>query len=270
VFARLKRVAAHVGVLRATLLAVATIAAPADAEAPATDRYNPVAPAKLTLAHARMTAAQGGQRIHVTIPSSSGRDSYGDTIAYRWNTRVDGGPRCQPGALPSVGNVTAGTVIDTPLPMPAKGWCRGDYSVELQALVTLVSFDCEHDPFPGCDRTGIVEQSVGRAGFQVGSEPRPICHQRGDARRCWYPPTYRSPARWIVTAPLNDLLGPHGATEDAEPYFMRAFRHDRALKDRWETDDNTFYGWPRNRGEALRMVKIVDRVLRTGPYHGQR
>jgi hypothetical protein len=201
-----------VKVFRATLLAVVALVAPASAQASATDRYNPVAPAELTLAHARMKPAQGGQRIRVTIPLSSGRDGYGDTIAYRWNTRVYGGPRCQPGELPSLGNVAAGTVIDAPLPMPAKGWCRGSYSVELEARVTLASFDCEHDPFPGCDGSGIVVQRVASAGFQVGSDPRPICHHRGEVRRCWYPPTYRSPASWIVTAPLSDLLGPDGAT----------------------------------------------------------
>jgi hypothetical protein len=259
-----------VQVLRATLLAVVALVAPASAHAAATDRYNPVAPSELILAHARMKPAQGGQRVRVTIPLSAGRDGYGDTIAYRWNTRVDGGPRCQPGELPSLGNVAAGTVIDAPLPQPAKGWCRGSYGVDLEARVTLASFDCEHDPFPGCDGRGTVVQRVASAAFQVGSDPRPICQDRGDARRCWNPPTYRSPASWIVTAPLSDLLGPDGATEDADAYFMRAFRRDAALRDRWETDDNTFYGWPRSRGEALRMTTIVDRVLRSGRYYHQR
>jgi hypothetical protein len=214
-----------------------------------------------------MKPAQGGQRVHVAIPLSSGRDVYGDTIAYRWDTRVDGGPRCQPGELPSLGNVTAGSVINAPLSKPARGWCRGRYSVDLQALV---SFDCEHDPFPECDGSAIVEQTVARAGFQVGSDPKPVCHHRGDAQRCWYPPTYRSPASWIVTASLEDLLGPDGATSDADRYFVQAFGGDRALRNRWETDDNTFYGWPASRNDALRMTTIVDRVLRTGPYHGKR
>jgi hypothetical protein len=72
-----------------------------------------------------------------------------------------------------------------------------------------------------------------------------------------------------VTAPLDALIGPDGGTEDADPYFDRAFRRDRAIRDLWEADDDTFYGWPRNRAEALRMTAIVDRVLRAGPYDGK-
>jgi hypothetical protein len=129
--------------------------------------------------------------------------------------------------LPDLSSVTAGTVIDAALPAPAKGWCRGSYGVRLQADVIV---NCENDPPPYCRSGESSPQTVARAEFPVGSEPRRICHHRGEVERCWRAATYRRPATWTVTAPLDDLLGPDGATSDADPYFLRAFRGDPALQ----------------------------------------
>jgi hypothetical protein len=257
----------HRGVLFAALLATAALSVPADVEGAPADRYNPIPPTTLTLAHKRMAPAQGGQRVHVTIPVAPGTNALGDNITYRWDAHVDGGPRCQPGALPDLSSVAAGAVIDAALPAPAKGWCRGSYGVRLQALVTV---NCANDPPPYCRSGESAPQTVARAEFRVGSDPRRICHHRGDVERCWLGPTYRRPATWSVTAPLNDLLGPDGATEDADRYFIQAFRGDPALQRHWETADDSFWGYPHSRAEAVRMAAIVDRVLRAGPYHGKR
>jgi hypothetical protein len=244
---------------------LATIAlAGAEPESPAPDRQYPVGPTTLTLAHKRLAVAQGGQRVHVTIPVTPGVNAFGDTLSYRWDTRVDGGPRCQPGALPDLSAVTAGTVIDAPLPMPAHGWCRGFYSVRLAADVTV---NCDNDPPPYCGETEPLA-TIAWAAFQAGRLPRRICHHRGKVERCWTEPSYRDPkASWSVGATLDDLLGPDGATSDADPYFDRAFRGHPAMQQHWETDDNEFYGWPATRAEAIRMSRIVDRVLRAGRYH---
>lgn len=98
--------------------------------------------------------------MHLTIPATPGVGSFGDSLAYQWDTRVDGGRRCRLGGLP--------------------------------------------DP---------------SASFEVGPRPRTICHHRGEVERCWTAPTYRNPASWSVSALLDDLLGPDGATSEADPYF---------------------------------------------------
>ena len=248
--------------LVAALMATAALAG--SGQAP--DRQYPVAPTTLTLAHKRMAVTQGGQRVHVTIPATPGVNEFGDTLAYRWNTHVDGGPRCQPGALPDLSAVTAGTVIDAPLPMPAKGWCRGYYSVR---LVTDVTVNCDNGPPPYCGEDETLA-TIASAEFEVTPLPRTICHRRGKVEHCWTAPSYRNPASWSVTAPLDDLLGPDGATSDADPAFNRAFRHHPVMQRHWETDDNEFYGYPTSRAEAVRMSKIIDRVLRAGRYHHTR
>jgi hypothetical protein len=247
-------------VLIAAVLATVALAPPAEV-----DRYNPVPPAKLTVAHERMSVTQGGQRVRVTIPMTPGVfNAYGDSLEYRWDTDVDGGPRCRPGALPDLGNVTAGTVIDAALPRPPKSWCRGGYGVELEAVIR---FNCANDPPPTCGDPEPWTQRVAYAPFEVGPPRKTICRQRGKVDRCWYEPMYRDPARWIITAPLDDLLGPDGATSDADPYFERGFRGEKkALRDSWETDDNTIYAWASNRADATRMTVVIDRVLRAGPY----
>jgi hypothetical protein len=55
----------------------------------------------------------------------------------------------------------------------------------------------------------------------------------------------------------------------ADPYFERAFRKHPLMKKHWETDDNEFFGSPTTRKEAIAMAKIVDRVLRSGPFYGK-
>ena len=216
----------------------------------------------MTLKYRRMRPAQGGQRVRVTIPMAPGTNAYGDTITYRWNTRVDGGRRCQPGALPDLSAVTAGTVIDAPLRRPPGGWCRGSYGAALEAVIKM---NCGDDPY--CDPDEPYTQQVGYASFQVGAQPKTTCHRVGQVDRCRTAGTYREPASWSVFALLDDLLGPDGATSEADPFFERAFRHDPAIREDWETDDNEFYGFPDNRAEAIRMAVIVDRVLRAGPFH---
>jgi hypothetical protein len=245
--------------LIAALLATVALAG-SGVSAGAVDRQHPVAPTTLTLAHKRVAAAQGGQRVRVTIPATPGVNAFGDTLAYRWDTTVDGGRRCQPGTLPDLGAVTAGTVIDAPLPMPAFGWCRGFYGVRLDVVVTV---NCDNDPDCRADEPFIY--SVAADEFQAGRLPPAICHHRGKVERCWTAPSYRNPkASWSVTAPLDDLLGPNGATSDADPYFDRAFRGHPAMRRHWETDDNLFYGYPATRAEATRMSRIVARVLHAG------
>jgi hypothetical protein len=244
-------------VLTSALLVLTMLTAP-----PMADRYTPVPDATLTLAHQRMKVTQGGQRVHVTIPVAAGVDSFGDTLAYSWDTGVEGGARCQPGALPDLTGVAAGTVIDAPLPRPAKSWCRGDYQVSLKLTI---AFDCAT---ADCDSTAPYEdQTIARAGFTAGPDVKDICHRRGEAERCWTPGTYRQPGSWSVSATLDDLLGPDGATSDADPYFIRGFRGHPELQDDWEIDDNEFYGFPGTRAEAIRMTAIVDRVLRAGPFY---
>jgi hypothetical protein len=236
------------------------------AQPPPTDRYTPVPPATLTLTRKHVKLNQGGQRIRVTIPAAPGVDAFGDRFSYRWDTRVSGGARCQPGPLPDLAEVTAGTVIDAPLPKPAKGWCRGPYGVALEAVVTL---NCAVHPPSGCGRDEPPAETVGSVTFTAGPKPTEICHRHGEAKRCWIAATYREPGRWLVSALLDDLLGPDGATEDADPYFRRAFKHHPVMKRHWETDDNEFYGYPSSRREAIAMAKIVNRVLRAGPFHGK-
>jgi hypothetical protein len=209
-----------------------------------------------------MKPAHGGQRVQVTIPVSPRTNASGDTLVYRWDTRVGGGPRCQSSALPDLTGVTAGTVIDAPLARPRKGWCRGSYGVKLEAKVTV---SCDNEPPPKCEFSEAETQEVAYAHFEVGSYPKSICHARGEVERCWISPTYREPASWGVTTPLDDLLGPDRATSDADPYFERASRHDPLMQRHWETDDNTFYAWPSSREEAVRMTAMVDDVLRYGP-----
>jgi hypothetical protein len=253
-------------VLLAAVLGAAAIAAPSGDPPPAPDRFNPVPPTTLTLTHARMKPAQGGQRVRVTIPASPGTNAFGDTVAYRWDTGVDGGARCQPGALPDLSDVSAGTVIDALLPRARKGWCRGSYGVKLEAVVTV---NCQNDPPEECEYYRHDTQEVAYASFEVGSFPKSICHTRGEVERCWISPTYRDPPMWILEAPLDDLLGPDGGTSDADPYFERAFRRHPLMQNHWETDDDSFYGYPTSRAEAVRMTAIVDEVLRSGPYHGK-
>jgi hypothetical protein len=228
------------------------------------DRYYPVLPTTLTLAHERMGLGQGGQRVHVTIPATPGVNAWGDTLAYEWDAPDGGKPRCRPGALPDVSAVTAGTVVDAPLAMPPSGWCRGWYSVSLRAAVTV---NCSNDPPPDCTPNEPFLYTVAGATFRTGRAPRTICHHRGEVERCWTASRFQDPASWSVTAPLDDLLGRYGATSEADPYFDRAFRHHPVMRQHWELDDNLFYGWPHNRAEAVRMSKIVDRVLRAGRYH---
>jgi hypothetical protein len=250
--------------LIAALLATAALAGSGQSS-PAHDRQYPVAPTTLTFAHKRMAVAQGGQRVHVTIPVTPGVNAFGGTLAYQWDTGVDGGRRCQPGALPDLGAVTAGTVIDAPLPMPAHGWCRGFYSVRLEAVIRI---NCDNDPPPYCRAAEPFDYAVARAEFQAGRLPTVICHHRGKVERCWTGPSYRDPeASWSVSAPLDDLLGPDGATSEADPYFYRAFHGHPVMQQHWETEDNEFYGFPATRAEAKRMSRIVDRVLRAGRYH---
>jgi hypothetical protein len=139
--------------------------------------------------------------------------------------------------------------------------------VDLFAVVTL---NCDNDPPDFCRDWNPFRQTVARATFDIGPAPKTICHQHGQVERCWFGPSYRSPAMWIVSALLDDLLGPDGATSEADPYFERAFRGHRDIREDWETDDNEFFGFPDNRSEAIRMSVIVDRVLRSGPFHGTR
>src|ERR1700750_2302093 len=80
------------------------------------DREHPVPATKLTLRFDRLRVKQGGQRVRVTIPVSAGTNQFGDTLTCRWDTHVGGGARCQPGALPDLTGIAAGTVIDAPLP----------------------------------------------------------------------------------------------------------------------------------------------------------
>ena len=124
---------------------------------------------------------------------------------------MSGGARCQPGPLPSLANVTAGTVIDAPL----------------------------HLPSPRRSRTLL----------ESGRLPDPVF--------------------WSVSALLDDLLGPDGATEEADPYFDRAFKNHPLMKEHYEIDDNECYGFPNSRKEAIAMAKLVNRVLRSGPYSGK-
>jgi hypothetical protein len=237
------------------------------AQPPPTDRMNPVAPTTMTVTHKRVKLNQGGQRIRVTIPATPGTNEFGDSFTYRWDAAVGGGARCQPGPLPDLTNVTAGTVIDAPLPKPAKGWCRGPYGVDLEAVVT---FNCANDPPIECGAGGEPwTEHVARVTFTAGSDPKVICHRHGEAERCWTAATYRDPAHWSVSAQLDDLLGPDGATEDADPYFNRAFRNHPLMKEHYEIDDNEFFGYPSSRKEAIAMAKIVDRVLRSGPFYGR-
>jgi hypothetical protein len=125
------------------------------------------------------------------------------------------------------------------------------------------------EPPPDCSARPFSEQ-VGDAVFDVGPPRRSVCHRLGEVRRCWSGASLREPAAWDITAPLDDLLGPDGATTDADPFFRRAFRGHPAMQDHWETDDDTFYAWPGSRAEAVRMAAIVDRVLRAGPFHRKR
>src|SRR4051812_23838225 len=220
---------------------------------PPPERDAPIPAVPLTLAHRRMAPSQGGQRVRVTIPVTPGVDAFGDVVSYRWDTRVGGGARCQPGPLPDLKAVTAGTVIDASLPRPPKSWCRGTYTVALLAEV-----DCRCTEAP---------ETVAESSFRVGSEPRRICHRVGEARRCWTEPSRMFAGGWLVTALLDDLLGPDGATTEADPYFDRAFAHPPLLARHWEIDDNFFYGYPTSRAEAILMTRIVDRTVRAGPYY---
>ena len=249
--------------LLAALLAGAAFAAPVTDEV---DRYNPVPPTTLTLTYKEMRVTQGGQRVRVTIPKTPGTNALGDRFTYRWNTEVYGPKRCQPGPLPDLTNVTAGTVIDAPLPRPPKSWCRGPYAVELEAVITL---NCAVEPPFGCGEGEPLTQTVARAPFEVGPYRKTICHMHGQVERCWLAATRRDPASWLVGAFLDDLLGPDGATSDADPYFERAFRKHPLMNEHWEIDDNEFFGWPSTRKEAIKMAKLVDSVLRSGPYHGK-
>jgi hypothetical protein len=236
------------------------------AEPPPTDRYDPVPPTTMTITREQVELSQGGQRIRITIPATPGTNAYGDSFVYRWDTDVSGGARCQPGPLPDLTNVTAGAVIDAPLPKPAKGWCRGPYGVTLEAVIGL---NCAIDPSFGCGKGEPLTEDVAQVTFTAGSDPTVTCHRDGGAERCRTAATYRDPASWSVSAFLDDLLGPNGATEDADPYFERAFRKHPLMKKHWETDDNEFFGYPTSRKEAIAMAKIVDRVLRSGPFHGK-
>lgn len=236
------------------------------AEPPPTDRYSPVPTTTMTITYERVKLNQGGQRIKVTIPATPSTNEFGDSFSYRWNTNVSGGARCQPGPLPDLANVTAGTTVDAPLPKPAKGWCRGFYYVTLEAVV---AFNCAVDAPLDCGEGEPVTQEVAHVRFAAGSDPTVICHRHGAAERCWTAATYREPASWGVFALLDELLGPDGATADADPYFDRAFSKHPLMNRHWETDDNEFYGNPTSRKEAIAMAKIVDRVLRSGPFHGK-
>jgi hypothetical protein len=138
--------------------------------------------------------------------------------------------------------------------------------VKLEAVVKV---NCDNDPPFDCQFRATNTERVAYAYFEVGSDPKSICHTRGEVQRCWNSPTYREPASWDIEAPLDDLLGPDGATSDADAYFERAFRHHPLMQRHWETDDDSFYAWPSSRKEALRMTAIVDEVLRAGPYHGK-
>src|SRR5689334_19901153 len=116
----------------------------------------------MTITHKHVALNQGGQRIRVTIPATPGTNEFGDRFTYRWDTHVSGGARCQPGPLPDLTNVTAGTVIDAPLGKPAKGWCRGAYGVTLQAVVV---FDCAIDPPPDCGKGEPLTVGVAQVAF---------------------------------------------------------------------------------------------------------
>ena len=129
----------------------------------------------------------------------------------------------------------------------------------------VIKLNCGGDPY--CDPGRAVHAAGRSATFEVGAQPKTTCHRVGQVDRCRTAGTYREPASWSVSAELDDLLGPDGATSEADPYFERAFRHDPAIREDWELDDNTFYGYPDNRAEAIRMAAIVDRVLRSGRYH---
>jgi hypothetical protein len=251
----------------AALFVALAVATPATADAPAPTREHPVPQTKLRLRFGHMRVKQGGQRVHVTIHVSAGTNQYGDTLTYRWDTHVSGGGRCQPGALPDLTGVTAGTVIDAPLPMPPGGWCRGSYGVTLNAVVVV---NCDNDPPPNCSFNPHLRDEVADESFDVVPPPKSVCHRLGEVRRCWSAPSVRDPGGWDLTAPLDDLLGPDGATFDADLYFERAFALHPIFQRHWETDDDTFYGWATQRSQAARMAVIVDRVLRSGRFYGKR
>ena len=232
---------------------------------PPTDRLNPVAGTTMTITHERVNLNQGGQRIRVTIPATPGTNEFGDSFSYRWDVGTNGGARCEPGPLPDLTNATAGAVVDAPLPKPAKGWCRGLYGVTLSAVIV---FNCAIDPPLDCGTSEPWNEGLARVTFTAGSDPTVICHRHGEAKRCWTAATYRHPASWNVSALLDDLLGPDGATDDADAYFERAFAKHPLIEEHWETDDNEFLGYPNSRKEAITMAKIVDRVLRSGRFHG--
>jgi hypothetical protein len=137
------------------------------------------------------------------------------------------------------------------------------------ALNAIVTFTCGSDPPPGCRPGRRITEVVADAPFDVPSSP-PVCHRLRQVQRCWTAPTLRERGGWYLTAPLDDLLGPDGATIDADPFFVRAFRGHPVFQRHWETDDDSFYGWATRRSQAARMAAIVDRVLRAGPYHGKR
>jgi hypothetical protein len=258
------------GMQRAVVAAVFTtlaLGAPATADTAPPTREHPVPATTLTLRFHKLRVKQGGQRVHVTIPVSAGTNQFGDTLTYQWDTHVSGGARCQPGALPDLTGVAAGTVIDAPLPMPPGGWCHGSYGVTLNAVVVV---NCDNDPPPNCRFNPQFGDQVADESFDVVPPPKSVCHRLREVRRCWSAPSVRDPGGWDLTAPLDDLLGPDGATSDADPYFERAFAHHPIFQRDWETDDDTFYGWATRRSQAARMAVIVDRVLRSGRYYGKR
>lgn len=96
-------------------------------------------------------------------------------------------------------------MIDAPLPKPAKGWCRGDYGVTLEAVI---AFNCAIDPPLDCGKGEPLTEDVARVTFRAGWDPTVICHRHGEAERCWMAATYRDPAFWSVSAFPDDLLAP--------------------------------------------------------------
>ena len=127
-------------------------------------------------------------------------------------------------------------MIDAPLPKPAKGWCRGPYGVTLQAVVT---FNCAIDPPRECGSRRAWTEDVAQASrSEAGSDPTTICHAARRGSTVLDGGDHRDPVFWSVSATLDDLLGPDGATTDADPYFERAFRNHPLMNRHWEIDDN--------------------------------
>src|SRR5690348_12860175 len=98
-------------------LAVVMAPAAADAQTDAPTREAPLPASALTFARPTLRAAEGGQRLRLTVPADPGVDAFGDDITYSWYSEVPRDrARCRPGPLPDLSGVKGGTVLDAALP----------------------------------------------------------------------------------------------------------------------------------------------------------